>query len=80
MSLLIIVVYSNNDITTLQPRVKSNTFTYGDIQHHYGPNGVFNVKFIIKVVDADALPISDVSEIKLDSRRKFINVARYSEA
>ena len=48
-----------------------HSYTFGDIRR-YTVNGEFLVQFTVEVMSANAVPISDVSSVKLDSYRKSL--------
>ena len=53
----------------LEHQTSLHSYTFGDIKR-YTVDGKFYVQFTIEVMSANAVPISDVSSVKLDSYRK----------
>lgn len=67
------VLYGNrSDKIYLDHQTSLLSYTFGDIAR-YTVNGKFYVWFTVEAIDANAVPISDVSGIKLDSYRKSYN-------
>ena len=65
-----------SDEVMVNGQTMSSLYTIEDSIHmFYGTNGDFYFKFIIKIVNENAVPISDASEIIIDSRRKFYQIA-----
>lgn len=60
----------------LDHQTSSHSYTFGDIEK-YLVDGKFYVQFTVEVVDANAVPISDVSSIRLDSYCKFYIIISY---
>ena len=63
-----------SDDVILEKQTNTTLLTYENIHILYDTNGNFYFKFRIKVVNKKALPISDASEIIIDSRRKFYQI------
>ena len=66
-----------SDTVSFKDQTSSESYTFANIEDYYGTNGDFYLKFVIKVVNKNTVPISDSSEIIIDSRRKFIAIATY---
>ena len=65
-----------SDEVMVDGQTTSSLYTLKDgIRMFYGTNGDFYFKFIIKIVNENTVPISDASEITIDSRRKFYQIA-----
>ena len=63
-----------SDEVILEEKTNTTLLTYEDIHILYKTDGNFNFKFRIKVVNENAVPISDASEIIFDFRRKFYQI------
>ena len=63
-----------SDEVILEKKTSTTLLTYKDIHILYRINGNFKFKFRIKVVNENTVPISDASEIVIDSQRKFYQI------
>ena len=71
LSLSYYIYSTNSDKMYLATKTDSHLITFGDIENYYGLNGKVNVRFTVEVVDNFAKSISDISQVKLDSRSMF---------
>ena len=60
-----------NDEVILEKKTNIPLLTYKDIRIFYGTNGELYFKFKIQIVNNSTVPISDSTEIIIDSQRKF---------
>ena len=66
-----------SDVTVLSTQTKNDSYTFDGIEDFYGFNGDFYVKFTIQAVDSiTTKPISYITKIELDTRRKFYQPSR----
>ena len=63
-----------SDEVILKEKTSTTLLTYENIHILYKTNGNFYFKFKIKVVNKNAVPISDASEIIFDSHCKFYQI------
>ena len=67
-----------SDVTVLSTQTKNDSYTFDGIEDFYGFNGDFYVKFTIQAVDSiTTKPISYITKIELDTRRKFYQSPRF---
>ena len=75
LSLSYYIYSTDQDEKILAFKTNSHSITFGDIENYYGLNGKVNVRFTVEVVDNFAKSISDISEVKIDSRSMFYWIA-----